>query len=226
MMLGFLKHKILDSFNKNEPAIVSGIADNINKKEITELYSNNLVKLIKETMRNYDKIVQGFKLTEMEILDSIFKFMKKEISLRAETIKQALDLGLRGKELWRNLKPKYLTEFEIISPELGLKGRVDRVKFSDSILPYEIKTRDEIYEDDKLQLAAYSLLLEQEFGRKIDKGVVETQTQKEEVNLTEKLKTKVLQLADKIRNLDKEPEFQSNFNKCRKCRLRKECFEL
>ena len=102
MMLGFLKHKIFDLFNKNEPLIVSRITENISKKEISELYKTNLVKLIKETMNEYERIVKGFKLSEIDILDSVFKFMKKEISLRADTIKQTLDLGLSGKELWRN----------------------------------------------------------------------------------------------------------------------------
>ena len=151
--------------------------------------------------------------------------MEKEIELRIESIKQALNEGFLGKELWRNLTPKYLTEFEITSENLGLKGRINRIRFQDGILPYEIKTRPEVYESDEIQLAAYSLLLEEEFGKKINKGIVEAEKQKQEIEITDELRDKVLRLADEIRNLNKEPEFQSNFNKCKSCRIRKQCFE-
>ena len=128
--------------------------------------------------------------------------------------------------MWRNLKPKYLTEFEIISYELGLKGRIDRVKFEEEIIPYELKTREEIYESDKLQLAAYSLLLEKEFNRKINKGIIEVKNKQEEIIITEQMKSQVLEIAEKIRKFekDKEPNFHNNFNKCEYCRLKEECF--
>jgi CRISPR-associated protein Cas4 len=173
-------------------------------------------------------MIKTFKINLADFEEQTLSFLEKELEMRAKAVKKTLAIGFIGKQLWRNLSPKYLTEFQITSPELGLKGRIDRVKLESAILPYEIKTRDEVYENDKIQLAAYSLLLEDEFKKKINKGVIETKKRQEEILITQEMKSKVLEIADKIRAMETDGEagFQNNFNKCKSCRLRKECFEL
>ncbi len=225
MIAGFLKHKVFDIFNKNEQVLVSSIKEDINKEKITEMYEKYLTDITEETAETYSNMVRSFSINPDELLKDILILMSKEIKLRADSIKAILHL-YKGKDLWRNLTPKYLTEFEIISYELGLKGRIDRVKFEEEIMPYELKTREEIYESDKLQLAAYSLLLEKEFNRKINKGIIEVKNKQEEIIITEQMKSQVLEIAEKIRKFekDKEPNFYSNFNKCEYCRLKEECF--
>lgn len=224
MISGMLKHKVFDIFNKNESYIVSSINEKISKEQIIELYKACLIKITNETARNYENMMKIFGIEREELLNSILKFMKKEILLRVSSVKETIDKGFLGKELWRSLKPKYLTEYEILSENLALKGRVDRIRFEDDILPYELKTREEIYESDKIQLAAYSLLLEQEFGKKIEKGIIESANAEEEILITEQMKARVLEIAEIIRNM-KDAEFPSSFNKCRNCRLKEQCFE-
>jgi len=228
MILGFLKHKVFDIFNKNESIIVSSIKENLSKEQILVLYNNYLKAIIREISRSYESLLKSFKIETLTLENQTFDFLRKDLLIRTESVKNSLLKGYLGKELWRNLKPKYLTEFQITSYRLGLKGRIDRIKIEDKILPYEIKTRTDIYEQDKIQLAAYSLLLEEEFGRKIEKGKIETNEREKEVLITDELKNKVLEIADKIRNMKnvKNVPFPSNFNKCKSCRLRKECFEL
>jgi len=228
MILGYLKHKIFDIFNKNEAVIVSQIKETLDKEKLISLYKTNLLRIIRETISIYRNMIKAFKIDPEELMQDTLSFMEKEIEIRIKALEKTLSLGFIGKQLWRNLKPKYLTEFEIISDELGLKGRVDRIMFAEKILPYEIKTRKEIFEADKIQLAAYSLLLEKEFGKKIGKGVIETKKGQEEIQLTKELKDKVLDIAEKIRNMDSnsETKFLNNFSKCKNCRLKKECFEL
>lgn len=225
MISGFLKHKIFDIFNKNESAIVSGIKENLSEEELQSLYKTHLTNLTQEISVTYQNMITSFGINQQELLDNVLEFMEKEIKLRVKAIKTVLNLNYRGKELWRNLKPKYLTEFEITSQELGLKGRIDRVKLENEILPYEIKTREEIYESDKIQLAAYSLLLQEEFGKKIEKGIVETKKKEEEIDITDEMKENVLEIAEDIRQM-KNAEMPNNFNKCKDCRLREDCFSL
>jgi len=228
MILGFLKHKIFDLFNKNEQTIVSSIKENLSKEQIIDLYKQHLTNITLEVTKIYSNMIRSFGINPNELLEETLTFMEKEIKLRADSIKKTLSLGFLGKELWRNLKPKYLTEFEIISSNLGLKGRVDRIKFDEIIEPCELKTRENIYEEDKIQLAAYSLLLEEEFGKKITKGTIETKNKQEEIEITEQDKNKVLEVAEKIRKmkLGEEPILQSNFSKCKNCRQGKECFGI
>jgi len=225
MILGFLKHKVFDLFNKNESLIVSAIQTTITESELNTIYQKHLINIIQEIAINYENMIKGFKIEPRELQEGVIKFMANEIKLRTKAIKENLSLGFSGKELWRNLEPKYLTEFEIVSDTLGLKGRVDRIEISKQIIPYEIKTRKEIFDSDKIQLAAYALLIEQEFGKEINKGVIETQAGQEEIQITKEMKDEVLEIADEIRNMQNEPPFQSNMKKCQKCLLKKQCFE-
>lgn len=223
MILGMLKHRIFDSFNKNEQAIVSSL-EKEDKKYIKNAYNSTIQQLTLDIYNSYSRMAAGFEITQEELLKSVGKMMEREVDLRTDSILKVMKTGLRGKELWRELKPKYLTEFEVLSQELGLKGRIDRVEFAETIIPYEIKTRQEIYESDRLQLAAYALLLEQEFGKKIEQAVVEVEDKQENILISKEMKEKVLEIAEKIRNLQ-EPPFSNNFAKCKDCPLKEECFK-
>lgn len=227
MILGSLRHKIFDIFNKNEASLVSSIKTKLNAEEIKNLYENLLTNIVKETSLINSSLMQKFSIKEDELSASIRETAEPEINLRIESIINTLNLGFLGKELWHNLKPKYLTEFKLESVELGLKGRIDRVKFEQEIIPYEIKTRRQkkgVFYSDKIQLAAYALLLENEFNKKVEKGKVEILGKQEEVELSNELKNKVLELAEEIRNLEKG-EMPNNFKKCRYCVYNKICIE-
>lgn len=224
MILGMLRHKIFDIFNKNEQVLVSGIKEKINESEIKKLYEQLLLNITSETLMLSRNLVEKFDIDSKEFLKSVRETANPEISLRISAIIQTIELGFLGKELWRNLTPKYLTEFKIESPELGLRGRIDRVKFDNGIFPYEIKSREKVYDSDKIQLAAYALLLEKEFGRNVEKGIIEIMGKKEEIDLNEELKNRVLEIAEKIRNLIEENAFTpSNFQKCQNCEFSEEC---
>jgi CRISPR/Cas system-associated exonuclease Cas4 (RecB family) len=67
--------------------------------------------------------------------------------------------------------------------------------------------------------------LQEEFGKKIEKGIVETKKKQEEIEITDEMKEKVLEIAEKIREM-KDAEMPNNFNKCKNCRLREDCFSL
>lgn len=226
MILGMLRHKVFDVFNKNESSLVSGIKSKLQEKEIEKLYDDLLNEIIKETLILNKNLVNNFQINEKDFSHSVKETSNPEIKLRVDSVAKALSLGFFGKELWRNLKPKYLTEFKIESPELGLRGRVDRIKFSEEILPVERKTREKIFESDKIQLAGYALLLENEFGKPISQGIIEIMGKQETVLLDEELKNKVLDIAEKIRNLKDETAFTpSNFSKCENCEFRQDCEE-
>jgi len=228
MLIGWLRHLILDVFNKNEPAIVSSIQEKLEKNQIVEIYKKRLQEITSEIFQTRFKLIEAYKIDRLEFYKNLLTYLEKDLNLRTETILKTIEQGFLGKFLWRNLKPKYLTEFKLVSPELGLKGRIDRVQFSEEIIPYEIKTRNGIFESDKLQLAGYALLLENEFNKSVNKGVIETLSETHEVKLTQDLKNKVLEIAEQIRqmlNSGKPEKFLSNFKKCKSCSINKQCLE-
>jgi len=226
MILGMLRHKVFDIFNKNEQVLVSGIKTKTEEKEIKKLYENLINNITKETLLLNQNLASKFDINKEEFSSSVLKTSIPEINLRIPAIINTINSGFLGKELWRNLKPKYLTEFKIESFNLGLRGRIDRIKFEDFPVPIERKSREKIYESDKIQLAGYALLLQEEFGRKVDSGIIEIMGKEEQVILDENLKNQVLEIAEKIRNLQEDNAFTpSNFQKCENCEFRQDCEE-
>lgn len=224
MINGMLRHKVFDLFNKNEKVLVESINLKIPEKEIKKLYETLLIDITKEVLMQNQTLAGNFRIDEKEFSNSISKTINPEIDLRVSAVSKTLEKGFLGKELWRNLMPKYLTEYKIESQELGLRGRIDRIMFSESPVPIEIKTREKIYDSDKIQLAGYALLLEKEFGKQINKGVVEFMGKREDIELTEELKNQVLEIAEKLRNLIEENAgMPSNFKKCENCELKENC---
>lgn len=223
MILGMLRHKIFDDFNKNEQLIVESITKPKSIREIKALYYDSLTSTINKVLSYYSKMLKTWGIGKNEF-DEVKEKIENEIEIKIESMNKGIENGFLGKELWENLKPKFLTEIELISEKFGLKGRVDRIEISDSIIPYELKSRENIFDSDKIQLAAYALLLEDNFKKKIDFGIIETKTKREEVIINEEMKKHVLEIADKIRNMT-NAEITSNFAKCENCGLKEECFQ-
>ncbi len=226
MILGLLKHKVFEKFSNNEENIVKEIEDNISEEEIENIYNNKLKEMVEEVANQNLKLLNSFRIKDEQLMEGVLNFMEKEISLRIESIKEGLNKGFLGKDLWENLKPKYRTEYKIVSENLGLKGKIDRVKLDEEIVPYEIKTKKDIYLSDKIQLAAYALLLENKFEKSIKKGIIESKAGREELEIDQQLKDKVFHIANEIKNFDEPPRIQSNFNKCRHCNLKDKCFNI
>jgi|WetSurMetagenome_2_1015567.scaffolds.fasta_scaffold125385_2 CRISPR-associated protein Cas4 len=226
MIIGRLRHEVFDIFNKNEEILVSGIKSNLPENEIGKLYETLLDNIIKETLVLNNYLIRKFAINEEDFSKSVKQSAHPEISLRTLAVKNTLNLGFLGQDLWKNLKPKYHTELKLESSELGLKGRIDRVKIEDEILPYEVKTRDKVYDSDKIQLAGYALLLESRFNKPVNRGIIEFLGKQENIILDEKLKSQVLDIAEKIRNLTEETAFTpSSFSKCNNCEFKKDCDE-
>ena len=223
MILGGLKHRVFDSFNKSEARIVAQIDKNLNDEEILLIYSRGLDRLIQEITSSNFRTFEAFYINFDDFSKEVKSFMTRELELRVKAVKKALGLGFFGRELWINLQPKYLTEFKIESDEIGIKGRIDRVEFGEKIVPYELKTRDKIFESDKIQLAAYALLLESEFSRKVDKGVIETGQDRKEIEINEEFKKKVIEIAEEIRSMDEDLSWK-NLRRCKFCRPEYGCY--
>lgn len=226
MCIGFLRHKILDIFGKTEKQILTSIKEPLSKHQILEIYQKVLRQIVTKEFINSNRLILKFNIDRNEFYSNFVNYMKKELSIRTHSAFQAISKGFLGEELWKNIKPKYSTELKLESENLGLRGRIDRIEFSEDIIPYEVKSRDSIFPADKIQLAAYSLLLEEKFNKRVEKGYIETLNTKEEISITQDLKQQVLEYIEKIRNMKEPPAFPNNFNKCRSCNLRQECVNL
>jgi CRISPR-associated exonuclease Cas4 len=89
----------------------------------------------------------------------------------------------------------------LFSERYGLVGRPDRLVRQDgAIIPEEWKSAKRISDGHRLQLGCYFLLIEEEFGERPPFGVVVLgDGSRVEVKNTDLLRTRVLDVAGKIR---------------------------
>jgi len=228
MLIGRLKHNVIEIFSKSEQTIVERIDKDYDNLELYILYENFLKTITNRVFLTNKKIIESFKVDRQEVFKKILEDFSEDIKVRIQSIKQAIKQGYFKEALWKNLHPKYISELKLESESLGLRGRVDRIEVDNGmIIPYEIKTREgKVYLSDEIQLTAYAMLLQDHYKLKIDKGIVEVSGKKNQVPITNENKQKVLEIAEKIRNIEENlpPKLQSNFNKCRNCGFKKHCF--
>ena len=227
MIKGRLKHEIFDIFNRNEKNIVINITSKIKKEEILKLYRTEALKITNQIINLHGDELSKFRISNFDFLNEILSNLEKEIMLKVESVNEGIKKGFLANELWEKLFPKYLSEVEMISENLALKGRIDRLELGNKIIPHEIKTRNEIYEADKIQLAGYALILEDRFNKKIDIGIIETENEKVEIKIDKQLKDRFLQIMEEIRTMlreRKELPINSSFKKCQSCKFQDICF--
>ena len=137
-------------------------------------------------------------------------------------------------ELWAKLTPKIISEMRIDSEELRLKGIIDQVYvYGNEYVPFELKTgrspQDGIWPSHRIQIAAYSLLLEERFNKEIKEGFVVylDSNEKRHIAINPFMREEVKQIVDEVIGLLESksiPDFCGNENKCRKCGLKQTCY--
>jgi len=172
-------------------------------------------------------------LTDVEIM---LEQAAKEISLELEGLARRARSVIRetcllGDELAGALTP-WKAEFPIRSKKLGLSGRLDKIEKRDGrLIPVEIKTgrpAPYVWDSDKLQLAAYAMLLEERFDVSVPYGFVEYTriNEKRPVIIDGKSRRDLLALKKEVEEFlesGEKPMVERNKNKCRKCGFKGVC---
>ena len=164
-----------------------------------------------------------------------FPFIMEESSVRSDNIVNFIKSNnVFGEELWQKLTPKIISELRVESDELKLKGIIDKVHVYDNeYVPFELKTgrtpSDGIWPSHRIQIAAYSLLLQEKFNKQVKGGFVVYLDTKEKrhIAINPFMKQEIRQLVDEVIALleSKElPDFCNNENKCKKCGLKQTCY--
>jgi CRISPR-associated exonuclease Cas4 len=115
------------------------------------------------------------------------------------------------------------------SERYGLIGRPDRiVRRGKTFIPEDKKPGARVYDSYRLQMGVYLILVEEHYGVRPKHGVIVLgDGRRETINNTNKLRTRVLEIADRIRearlDLDRPQPGSSNPAQCRACGQRANC---
>jgi CRISPR-associated exonuclease Cas4 len=122
-----------------------------------------------------------------------------------------------------------LDDVTLFSERLQLTGRPDRiVRQGELLIPEEWKSSKRVSDGHRLQLGTYFLLIEEEYGVRPPFGVVVLgDGSRVAVKNTEELRSKVLAIAEKIREhrrkIREEIPVRPPAAKCRGCGQRRNC---
>lgn len=237
MILGSVKHRVFDTFNGEEANIVCSIKPSAKKEEIRDSYTSCFSDILRRVIMNARNQFKMAGLSPMDAFNEFLPFFTREAESRAFFVHNFMQKHkLHGEDLWNKLSPKIKSEYKISSETLGISGKIDRVEiYEGSLIPVELKSglppKEGAWESHKVQLAAYALLLEDNFQTNIPEGIVQyiDSGKRVSVFINPFLKDQVKELASSVKALlfSKEPpSIAENRNKCSSCSLREKCHGL
>ena len=235
MVIGSIRHETYDNINKKEEEIVTSITKWLALEGIQNLYKKKYLEILRKAIVNNKGRLDEVNINMLEAYKKSFPFILEESSTRALNIFNFIEANnIFGQELWKKLTPKIISELRVESETLKLKGIIDQVHVYDNdYVPFELKTgrmpQDGVWPSHRIQLAAYSLLLQEKFNKEIKEGFVVYLDTKERrhIAINSFMKEEVKQIVDDVIRLigGKEiPDFCNSENKCRNCGLRQTCY--
>lgn len=173
VFLGSLRHKCYEQINLFERS--AGLKD-LPKKQVEARIKEAIAKTVEAHEQSL--FVAGYSLAQAR--DEVERAFRQKIKDTAKQIASSAP------------PPKTLSEKTLKSERLGVRGRVDKIVFSDTIYPVEFKGWSKRLERDSVQLAAYGLLIEETYDTRVPRGVIEYLQREVEVPLTQELRSKFL----------------------------------
>lgn len=234
--LGSVRHQIYDSINKTEEEIAVSITKKEKFESIQNIYRQRHLQILREAVLNNKKSLSQANVSLLEAYKKNVDSVVEESSTRASNIFSFMEANnVFGDELWQKLTPKIISELRVDSEKLRLRGVIDQVyAYENYYVPFELKTgstpRDGVWPSHRVQIAAYSMLLQEKFSSEIKEGFIFylDSREKRRISINPFMKEEVRQITDEVISLleGKElPDFCSNKNKCRKCGLREACYD-
>ncbi len=236
LVMGSIRHETYDNINKKEEEIVTSITKEYDSEHIQALYKQKYLQILRKAVANNKKRLEEVNISMLEAYRKSFPFIMEESSVRSDNIVNFIKANdVFGEELWQKLTPKIISELRVESDELKLKGIIDQVHVYDNeYVPFELKTgrtpSDGVWPSHRIQIAAYSMLLQEKFDKEIKEGFVVYLDTKEKRHIVFNpfMKQEVKQIVDEVIALLESrelPDFCNNENKCRKCGLRQTCYD-
>lgn len=235
LVFGSIRHEAYDKINKKEEVIVTSITKKAPLENIYALYKKEYLAILRKAIANNKKRLEEAGINALEAYKKSFPFIMEEAGMKASNLFSFIESNnVYGEELWQKLAPKIISELRIDSDELRLKGIIDQVHvYGDDYVPFELKTgrtpQDGVWPSHRIQIAAYSLLLQERFSKPVKEGFVVYLDTKEKRHIAFNpfMKQEVKQIVDEIISLlegRELPDFCDNENKCRKCGLKQTCY--
>ncbi|NMC61037.1 MAG: CRISPR-associated protein Cas4 [Candidatus Methanofastidiosa archaeon] len=234
MLMGTIIHKVYEEILSREKIIIEQrINEDMEIDEIFKILYADSKRVIKNTMLKNKEELKDKGINYLDLIKELQEELREEGLLKSLRIKKYITQYGKDENLYRNLFAMKEMEYLISSKELHLVGKIDKLEEDSegNLFPVELKTglfSNGIKKHEKLQVAAYALLLEKEKGVRIPVGFIDYYQVKQRLPLliTEEDKKKVLEILSKVKLLfdeQIEPKKERK-NLCLKCGYKEFCW--
>ncbi len=235
LVLGSLRHEIYDFVNQTEEKIVTSITKKIQYSELLLLYKKFYSEALRARIIKNKARIKEVNLDIVDVFKRTWPLILNEAEIRAKNIFGFIQkYNIYGKELWKKLTPKIISELKVGSDELQLKGIIDRIEvYEKGYVPVELKTgkmpQEGVWPGHRIQIIAYSMLLEEKFKTSVKEGFVNYLDAKEtrHIAINPFMREEIINLVKEVQDLlnkQEPPNYCENKNKCAKCGLRETCY--
>lgn len=236
LLKGSIRHKVYENINLAEEELIKSIKKGMTENDLKGKYHQRYREILLEVIKQNKEDLKQFNILPQDLFKNVWPLILSESETRATIVNNfILKNNIFGQELWEKLTPKIESELKISSEKLGLRGIVDQIQIhKEGFVPIELKTgkcpREGVWPGHKIQLIAYTLLLEEKFNTEIKEGFVHYLDNKEKrhIAINPFMRLEVKELIQKVNNLlnsDKIPGFEKNQNKCSNCGLKEDCYD-
>jgi len=230
---GSVRHKIFEIMAEREESIIVSITKDHSLYDVIKMYSSTFGEILRLVFEKFKYQLKKVDIRPLNLFKEIWPMFLEESKERAKSIWDLIkEHQVYGLELLNKL-PKSEPEHRIYSEKYNLIGIIDRIEFIDkNPVPIEFKTGkmpfEGIWDNHQIQLAAYSLLIEEKFQARVAEGYVIylDHNEKRRLVFNPFMKQEVIELINKVNKLidDKEiPEMPQNTKKCVSCKLKHIC---
>jgi CRISPR-associated protein Cas4 len=234
LVRGAIKHRVFEEMEKTEKDIICSIGSSSAYEQILDFYNKRYAQILRMVILQSKNQLKLVNLLPMNAFKQYIVLFRLEAEMRASNLFSFIQANkVYGEDLWESLTPKLKSEYKIASQSLYLTGKIDQVQvFPTMLLPVELKTgkapKEGAWEDHKIQLAAYALLLEDSFKVPINNGIIRyiDDNQARSIDINPFLKDQVKELVKEVKAMlssEKLPPLNKNENKCRNCSLKEVC---
>ena len=234
-ILGSLRHELYDFINRSEEKIVTTIKEKIQYNELITTYKSFYSKALREKIIKNKSRIKEVNLDIVDVFKKTWPLILDEAEIRAKNIFDFIQkYNVYGHDLWEKLTPKIISEIWVDSDKLQLKGIIDKVEiYENGYVPIELKTgkmpKEGVWPGHKVQIAAYSMLIEEKFKTEVKEGFVNYLDAKQtrHIAINPFMRQEILDLVKEVQEMLKShdlPNYCKNKNKCVNCGLRETCY--
>lgn len=232
---GTIRHKCYEEFTRIEPEIILSITKQDLLDDIKRKYSTAFSKILRQAILLSKYSLKSLDINPLQLYKEVWPLISEEAEIRAAEVWNLIQTHLvYGYELLNKL-PTAEPEYKIISNKLNLIGVIDRIEFIDNFpVPIELKSgktpNEGVWPNHKIQLIAYSLLIEEKYEKPVKEGYVFylDKNEKRRIVFNPFMKSEIIDLIGKVNSLLEQktaPELPKNTNKCVSCGLRQICHD-